>query len=160
VSAAVRVASRLLAERAGLHLSRGLQERLAACVQREAKAREEIPERYVAGLAADPEAFQRLLDCVTIQETSFFRHPDQFAALERNLLPALQPPVTIWSAGCANGQEAYSLAMVLAGSGWLGLKDREAYVTRGVKLIPMFTGLLALAALLALLAVTWWREGR
>ena len=31
-------------------------------------------------------------------------------------------------------------ARVLAGSGWLGLKDREAYVTRGVKLIPMFTG--------------------
>ena len=51
-------------------------------------------------------------------------------------------------------------ARVLAGSGWLGLKDREAFVTRGVKLIPMFTGFLALAALLALLAVTWWREGR
>jgi hypothetical protein len=51
-------------------------------------------------------------------------------------------------------------ARVLAGSGWMGLKDREAYVTRGVKLIPMFTGFLALAALLALLALTWWREGR
>src|SRR5262249_23492494 len=31
-------------------------------------------------------------------------------------------------------------ARVLAGSGWMGLKDREAYVTRGVKLIPMFSG--------------------
>ncbi len=51
-------------------------------------------------------------------------------------------------------------ARVLAGSGWLGLKDREAFVTRGVRLIPMFTGFLALAALLALLAATWWREGR
>ena len=51
-------------------------------------------------------------------------------------------------------------ARVLAGSGWMGLKDREAFVTRGVKLIPMFTGFLALAALLALLALTWWREGR
>jgi hypothetical protein len=51
-------------------------------------------------------------------------------------------------------------ARVLAGSGWLGLKDREAYVTRGVKLIPMFTGGLALAALLAFLALAWWREGR
>jgi hypothetical protein len=51
-------------------------------------------------------------------------------------------------------------AKVLAGSGWLGLKDREAFVTRGVKLTPMFTGFLALAALLALLAVAWWREGR
>jgi hypothetical protein len=51
-------------------------------------------------------------------------------------------------------------ARVLAGSGWLGLKDREAFVTRGVRLIPMFTGFLALAALLALMALTWWREGR
>jgi hypothetical protein len=33
-------------------------------------------------------------------------------------------------------------------------------VTKGVKLTPMFTGLLALAALLALLATAWWREGR
>ncbi len=51
-------------------------------------------------------------------------------------------------------------ARVLAGSGWLGLKDREAFVTRGVRLIPMFTGVLALSALLLLLAATWWREGR
>ena len=51
-------------------------------------------------------------------------------------------------------------ARVLAGSNWLGLKDREAFVTRGVKLIPMFTGFLALSALLALWALTWWREGR
>ncbi len=53
-----------------------------------------------------------------------------------------------------------SNAKVLAGTGWMGLKDREAYVTRGVKLTPMFTGLLALAALLILLAAAWWREGR
>jgi hypothetical protein len=53
-----------------------------------------------------------------------------------------------------------SNATKLAGSGWMGLKDREAFVTRGVKLTPMFTGLLALSALLALLALAWWREGR
>ncbi len=53
-----------------------------------------------------------------------------------------------------------SNARVLAGSGWMGLKDREAHVTRGVKLTPMFTGLIALAALLFLLALAWWREGR
>jgi hypothetical protein len=40
------------------------------------------------------------------------------------------------------------------------LKDREAHVTRGVKLTSLFTGFRALAALLALLAATWWREGR
>jgi hypothetical protein len=53
-----------------------------------------------------------------------------------------------------------SNATKLAGSGWMGLKDREAFITRGVKLTPLFTGLLALSALLALLALAWWREGR
>ncbi len=53
-----------------------------------------------------------------------------------------------------------SNAKVMAGSGWLGLRDREAFVTRGVKLTPMFTGLAALSALLALIALAWWREGR
>jgi hypothetical protein len=42
----------------------------------------------------------------------------------------------------------------------MALKDREASVTRGVKLTPMFTGLAALSALLFLLALAWWREGR
>jgi hypothetical protein len=53
-----------------------------------------------------------------------------------------------------------SNAKVLAGSGWMGLKDREAYVTRGVKLTPMFTGATALSVLLLLVAMAWWREGR
>ncbi|MGE0767821.1 MAG: hypothetical protein AB7L90_15260 [Hyphomicrobiaceae bacterium] len=51
-------------------------------------------------------------------------------------------------------------ARVLSGSGWLGLKDREAHVTRGVSLTPMFSGLMALAALLAFVSLAWWREGR
>ena len=51
-------------------------------------------------------------------------------------------------------------ATKLAGSGWMGLKDRQAFVTRGVKLTPLFTGLIALSALLGLLALAWWREGR
>ena len=57
------------------------------------------------------------LDRVTVQETGFFRHPDQFAALAREVLPRLEGPVVVWSAGCANGQEAYSLAMELAAAG-------------------------------------------
>lgn len=53
-----------------------------------------------------------------------------------------------------------SNARVMAGSGWLGLRDREAQLTRGVSLKPMFTGLIALSALLMLLALAWWREGK
>jgi hypothetical protein len=51
-------------------------------------------------------------------------------------------------------------AKVFSGSDWMALKDREAYMTRGVKIFPLFTGLLALAALLALMTLAWWREGR
>ena len=37
---------------------------------------------------------------------------------------------------------------------------REAFVTRGVKLTPIFTGPSALAMLLLLVSLAWWREGR
>jgi chemotaxis methyl-accepting protein methylase len=113
----VAAAARLLASQAGLHVPEGLRERLSTCLQREARAGGQPVEGYLASLAGDPAAFQRLLDCITVQETDFFRHPDHFATLRLAVLPTLQPPVTVWSAGCANGQEAYSLAMLLAESG-------------------------------------------
>jgi chemotaxis methyl-accepting protein methylase len=112
----VRVAERLVAERTGIELGDGLRERLAAYLDGAARARGQTPARFAAGLAGDPGAFQEVLDRVTVQETGFFRHPDQFAALAREVLPALDGPVVVWSAGCANGQEAYSLAMELAAS--------------------------------------------
>jgi hypothetical protein len=48
---------------------------------------------------------------------------------------------------------------VMHGSDWLGLHKREAYHVKGVRLFPLFTGFLALALLLGLLAATWYREG-
>jgi chemotaxis protein methyltransferase CheR len=71
------------------------------------------PEAYLETLTPGSNAMQDLFDRVTVQESSFFRHPGQFEALSSHVLPTLPGPVTIWSAGCANGQEAYSLAMVL-----------------------------------------------
>ncbi|MEZ5875158.1 MAG: hypothetical protein R3D30_10135 [Hyphomicrobiales bacterium] len=48
---------------------------------------------------------------------------------------------------------------VMHGSDWLGLHKRDAYHVKGVRLFPLFTGFLALALLLGLLAATWFREG-
>jgi len=48
---------------------------------------------------------------------------------------------------------------VMHGSDWLGLHKREAYHVKGVRLFPLFSGFLALALLLGLLAATWFREG-
>ena len=46
------------------------------------------------------------------------------------------------------------------GANWMGFKRGDAYVTRGVRLIPLFSGIIALALLLGALSLTWFREGR
>ncbi|MEL7048659.1 MAG: hypothetical protein AAFO75_06800 [Pseudomonadota bacterium] len=51
-------------------------------------------------------------------------------------------------------------ARVFSGSNWMALRDRQAYLTKGVKITPMFDGLLALAGLLFLISLAWWREGK
>jgi len=48
---------------------------------------------------------------------------------------------------------------VMHGGDWLGLHKREAYHVQGVRLFPLFTGFLALAVLLGMIAMTWFREG-
>lgn len=51
-------------------------------------------------------------------------------------------------------------ARLYAGSSWLALKDQQAAITTGVSLTPMFNGFIALAAMLFLMTLAWWREGR
>jgi hypothetical protein len=48
---------------------------------------------------------------------------------------------------------------VMHGADWLGLHKREAYHVEGVRLFPLFAGFLALALLLGMISVTWFREG-
>jgi hypothetical protein len=47
-----------------------------------------------------------------------------------------------------------------AGEGWIGVKQADVSVVRGVAVLPLFAGLLGLALLLGVLAATWAREGR
>jgi chemotaxis protein methyltransferase CheR len=66
--------------------------------------------------------YDRFLGSLLTQETSFFRYPDIFQALERVVLPEAlarnrwRNPRTlrIWSAGCSTGEEAYSIAITVA----------------------------------------------
>ena len=64
-------------------------------------------------IAGEGPALQALLDELTVQETSFFRDRGQFDGLRCAVLGTLDPPLTVWSAGCAWGHEPYSLAMLL-----------------------------------------------
>ncbi len=67
----------------------------------------------------DSEEWRRLEDAVTIGETYFFRYPDHFSALRESVLPRLiaarqnVKSLRIWSIGCSNGAEPYSIAIVL-----------------------------------------------
>lgn len=106
----------LLAGRVGLRLDPALRARLTRCIEEEAIAARMTVSEYALRVAADPDLFQLLLNRVTVQQTAFFRDPQVFEAIATELLPKLDGPVVAWSAGCANGQEAYSLAMILAES--------------------------------------------
>ena len=73
---------------------------------------------YRALLDRDPDEYQRLLDALTINVTRFFRNPETWVALSADPLPALwqsrQGRIRAWSAGCASGEEAYTLAIAIA----------------------------------------------
>jgi chemotaxis methyl-accepting protein methylase len=81
--------------------------------------------QYRRHLESDPDEMNRLLEVITINLSYFFRNPETFDYLKNNLLPALRDNerLIFWSAGCAQGEEPYSLAIIAAEA---GLLDRVA----------------------------------
>ncbi|HTP51337.1 MAG TPA: CheR family methyltransferase [Anaeromyxobacteraceae bacterium] len=77
-------------------------------------------------LAGDPSSICALLESSAAHETYFFRHPQQFHALQRLLFSSSDPgrALRLWSAGCGSGEEAYSLAALLHASGRSRARDR------------------------------------
>lgn len=65
-------------------------------------------------LACRPPHIDDVIEHLATHESWFFRDPKQLAALARHVLPTLSAPVHVWCVGCANGQEAWSMAMLLA----------------------------------------------
>ena len=74
---------------------------------------------YTELLRTDSQEVRVLSDDLLITVTSFFRDPEVFEKLERDVIPSLfsgkgaDDEVRIWSVGCATGEEAYSLAILL-----------------------------------------------
>ena len=74
---------------------------------------------YVRYLQANPDEIEGLFKELLIGVTSFFRDPEAFEVLAKKILPQLlgekrvKDPVRVWIPGCASGEEAYSVAIIL-----------------------------------------------
>lgn len=76
-----------------------------------------------AEAALPPETVQRICEALSVQESFFYRERAALDWLARSVLPTLRErgrSVSVWSAGCAEGQEAYTLAAVLDAAGLRG----------------------------------------
>jgi two-component system, chemotaxis family, CheB/CheR fusion protein len=76
-------------------------------------------EEYLRHLRQSPSEAQALFCDLLIGVTNFFRDPEAFAVMESQVIPQLfvgKPagaPVRVWTCGCASGEEAYSIAILL-----------------------------------------------
>lgn len=110
-----------LFERAGLRLDdyrlETLKRRIPSCLR---AVRVESPQRIGSAIDRHPELLKTAVSSLVIGVTTFFRDPGVFAALEESFLPEVlrraQHP-RIWSVGCSDGAELYSVAMLLAERG-------------------------------------------
>lgn len=89
-------------------------------------------DEYRDVLEVDPEEAPRLVDTILINVTAFFRDEAAWKYLADEVVPAIiatkgpDEPIRVWSAGCASGEEAYSLAMIFADH--LGMDSFKARV--------------------------------
>jgi two-component system, chemotaxis family, CheB/CheR fusion protein len=95
-------------------IQRRVQRRMAATGMRRLADYRDYLQSY-------PEEYQRLVGTFLIKVTEFFRDPELFAYLREQVLPEIvaaargrDQEIRLWSAGCATGEEAYSLAILLA----------------------------------------------
>ena len=101
---------------------------------------------YACVLDKDPSEYDKLFDDLTIKVTSFFRDEVAFRTLEEMVIPTLikrrigrQKGLRIWSAGCAMGQEPYSIAMLFSEK--LGPLDSRPHWMNNIQRGKHLTGL-------------------
>jgi chemotaxis protein methyltransferase CheR len=67
----------------------------------------------------DPEKFKVFVSQLTVSVTEMFRDPEVYLSIRRHIIPILKtyPSIKIWHAGCATGEEVYSMAILLQEEG-------------------------------------------
>lgn len=88
-------------------------------------------DNYVAALKKDNRMFEEFVNYLTINVSEFYRNPDQWQIMDREIIPDLirrfGKNLKIWSAACSTGDEPYSLVMAL--SRHLPLNQIKIYAT-------------------------------
>lgn len=88
-------------------------------------------DKYIAALKADKGMFEEFVNYLTINVSEFYRNPDQWQLLDKDIFPDLIKRygnnLKIWSAACSTGDEPYSLVMAL--SRHLPLNQIKIYAT-------------------------------
>lgn len=133
--AALRDVLTVLRVRTGQDFSNYKVATLARRIDRRMNVREMTSlDAYAQLMRDDPAEAAALMKDLLISVTNFFRDADAFEALQQRVIPALfqKAPghrhVRVWVAGCATGEEAYSLAMLLAEFGSTLLEARVVQV--------------------------------
>jgi len=112
----------LVAQRSGMVFAPNRREEAEQGIARAMKrAGADDIDAYLAMVRDNGLGLDGLVDELTVGETHFMRDPDQLELVRREVFPALKrrpgAPARIWSAGCATGEEAYSLAIMLEEEG-------------------------------------------
>lgn len=70
---------------------------------------------YLKLLKSDNSAYSEFINYITINVSEFFRNPQQWVVLERDIIPIIKRKnfIRVWSAACSNGEEPYSLSLLL-----------------------------------------------
>lgn len=75
-------------------------------------------DKYVQALKTDKAMFEEFVNYITINVSEFYRNPDQWALLDKDIIPELigkfGKNLKVWSAACSTGDEPYSLVMALS----------------------------------------------
>ncbi len=102
----------------GLTLARSLRRSLETALGKAAGASGLEPAAFLRLLLVrESTAVESFIEHAVIGETYFFRHPEHLRALARLALTHTGPTFHVWSAGCASGEEPYSIAMALLAAG-------------------------------------------
>ena len=115
----------LVSERTGLVFGPTRRAQVEAGIRRAAERAEATDlKKYRNRIEADQQALDDLVLELTIGETYFFRHTEQFELVRKRVLPEIRERrganhvVRTWSAGCSTGEEGYALAIMLEQEGF------------------------------------------